>query len=625
MCSAGISLVLLIFPVASTLAAGSKAKFTEQARFTDTLSLLSRLGRNPNGFNLLMQSTASAVGTGGTAATGGDVSSLDLGHLGVGETVPGSDAAADAVSDSIRSLFNLTQQADVAKVAKQTNVAKPPAAAVVRPALRKASPPKAKAKAAVAAPVTKKSSELKAKVVAARAPAKVSAPKQAVKLAPRKDSVRKATLANVQHPSPSQSHATVAETKKTAPVAAVTHAPKMSKPHKQVVVARAAPKKTSAVSVTLAPKQASKHIAPVAVVKPRQALVKPRRAAKVHTTKAAKISKVIAAKAPVKTSNGDVKPLSHVQSVAHRAELDEISEQNMLVRRAREAEARRVKEEEARRERELENEVSALKAQLATTMPPAKVSVPEVKEVKKLAVAQAKTKVVEAVRLPHVTQAAAAQAPKVLTTTEMTMTMVPQAAAVPQSNADETPPGGSVSFFGSIGHWFHTLFFGPDPVPAPVPTLPPPLPDPDAGRPPFSRQDVEKNAVSAHDDGLSDMAIEDDWSNKEQEDISFIDRMKREDRAIRLDAETPRKPSLPAPSNYRHDSGSTHISNFWGTLAEEDADIESALEQDGDDLSEYERLKKLQDAKVVASVSEISGAVGDHLALERRRHLRTSP
>lgn len=203
-------------------------------------------------------------------------------------------------------------------------------------------------------------------------------------------------------------------------------------------------------------------------------------------------------------------------------------------------------------------------------------------------------------------------------TEELTMTMVPAGSAKFQTQqsilAEPLPSDG---FFGSMGHFFHRVLFGVDPVVAPPPTQAPPV-DPNAGRPAFSKQDIEKNAMSAHDDGLADVVIADDFARKEQEDISLIDRVKREDRALRIDAETPQRPSMPAPANFKHESGSTHISSFWGTLAEEDGDIEAALTQDGDDLTEYERLRKLQDEKVRSSVSEITGPLGEHLALERR-------
>jgi len=119
-------------------------------------------------------------------------------------------------------------------------------------------------------------------------------------------------------------------------------------------------------------------------------------------------------------------------------------------------------------------------------------------------------------------------------------------------------------------------------------------------------------------DGWSDVSIADDFRRKEAEDISLIDQVKREDRALRIDAQTPQRPAMPAPTNFQHDKGSTHISNFWGTLEEEDADIESALTNNEDDLTEYERLRKLQDEKVRSSVSEINGPSGQHLAMERR-------
>merc|ERR1719201_1070884 len=134
-----------------------------------------------------------------------------------------------------------------------------------------------------------------------------------------------------------------------------------------------------------------------------------------------------------------------------------------------------------------------------------------------------------------------------------------QAVAVTQEPAvAEAAPSAPLGFWASIGHWFHTLWFGPDPAPVLVAPSPPPPADPNAGRPPFSRQDIEHTADAAHEDGLADAPIADEWMRKEKEDISFIDQVKREDRALRLDAETPKKPALPAPVNFRHDKGSTH-------------------------------------------------------------------
>jgi len=225
--------------------------------------------------------------------------------------------------------------------------------------------------------------------------------------------------------------------------------------------------------------------------------------------------------------------------------------------------------------------------------------------------------VVPAVTTPSVAPATAAVAPAAV----LTMTMVPQKAPaapvtseIQEDALTEQAPAGS--FFGSVGHWFHSLFFTEQVQQAPPPTQAP-APDPDAGRPPFSKQDIERTYSSAHEDMWADIAISDDFARKENEDIAFIDTVKREDRDMRLDAQTPSRPSMPAPANFQHDSGSTHISNFWGTLADEDADIEDALAQDGDDLTEYERLRKLQDAKVKQSVGEIT-RMSDHLAIERR-------
>jgi hypothetical protein len=159
------------------------------------------------------------------------------------------------------------------------------------------------------------------------------------------------------------------------------------------------------------------------------------------------------------------------------------------------------------------------------------------------------------------------------------------------------------------------MFVG-TPPPAPVPVQLPPV-DPNAGRPPFSTQNIEKTARSTHDDGLADVFIEDDFVRKEREDVALVESVKREDRALRLDAQTPKKPSMPAPANYQHSLGSPHVSSFWGTLADEDGDIENAVSSDNYDLEEYERLKRLQDEKISTAVHAISAHLHGRLGKDR--------
>ena len=65
----------------------------------------------------------------------------------------------------------------------------------------------------------------------------------------------------------------------------------------------------------------------------------------------------------------------------------------------------------------------------------------------------------------------------------------PKADAAPEPQAFR----GS-SFLASVSHWFHSMFVG-TPPPAPVPVQLPPV-DPNAGRPPFSTQNIEKTARS---------------------------------------------------------------------------------------------------------------------------------
>jgi len=119
-------------------------------------------------------------------------------------------------------------------------------------------------------------------------------------------------------------------------------------------------------------------------------------------------------------------------------------------------------------------------------------------------------------------------------------------------------------------------------------------------------------------DQLADVSIHDAWVDQEAKDAEVVDFVKREDRALRFEAQTPKeKPHLPAPTNFKNDAGSTHISSFWQKLADEDEGIEDALQQGGEDVTEYARLVDEQDEKVASAVSELSGPSGETLAIGR--------
>ena len=77
----------------------------------------------------------------------------------------------------------------------------------------------------------------------------------------------------------------------------------------------------------------------------------------------------------------------------------------------------------------------------------------------------------------------------------------PKAEAAPEPQAFR----GS-SFFGSVSHWFHSMFDS-TPPPAPVPVQLPPV-DPNAGRPPFSTQNIEKTARSLNTPSSTEKSME---------------------------------------------------------------------------------------------------------------------
>lgn len=713
-----ISLVLLVVLPAGALATGVKRRLAGQARFTDTLSLLSKLNQNPYALNQALPSapiSLSQAHSGAGAASGtSDATGLEaFSGLGGGQAATvGSDAAADAVSDSIKNLFNLPDQAAPSIASKAAAVKPKQAAKAARsstPSVPKASPPHvvkqaqppapkhsvappvAKPRTATPVATPKKAVVPTVKVAQATKPkpasvpkvakaiaslpkptpahvAKASAPKQVpaemAKSPPKpKAKAKAAPAASQPKPVPAKKSSTLpaataaAPTKKApAPqktaakkifsmVAKVVHAPTqkaqmpaVAKPQTPVAAkpvvakpevpkAKAAPadtqKETAAMKSReaeleaevseLKAKIAKEASAPKA--KPAPAEVTPAVPIKQHTVQPVVAPKPPRTESPALPQHAPTPPtkstgLAHVNTAVSK-EVVSTAETRSEV-------------EDSSDDFDGDYEGFSLASPSTKLLPPLyRAEAPAVTEapavMKKAEAAQVAPVVVASQKAPVVTEPAPTTVPAQAAQAEpMAMTMVPESAEVtvaPQVSVAN--PGQPISFFTSVGHWFHNFFLGPDPPAPPVPTQAP-APDPNAGRPPFSKQDIEHTALSAKEDGLSDVAIEDDFANKVAEDESHIDRIKREDRALRLEAETPKKPSMPAPANFQHDSGSTHISNFWGTLADEDADIERALAQDGDDLSEYERLRKLQDAKVVASVSEITGPLGSHLAIERR-------
>lgn len=714
----------------------SKRRLEGQARYTDTFSLLKKLNSNPYAFNQAFSAAPVSLSQqqkGGAKQAGGDVAGLGA-LLGTTESVAtvGSDAAADAVTDSIKDLFDLDD-----KPAKASDASAPKAPAVAKTAAAP-SAPKPKATPASKLEVTK--SKTVAKVpAAASAPKPKAPPASKPEVAKTKTGAKSPAAPSASKPkAPTATKPAVLKSKKVAKIPAAPSAKKTqaskAMPAAKAMVPKAPPKAPPApkAATKASPKAAPKApVMPKALLQSQPPKAPPMPVTKPQPAKAPQAPKPVVRKAPVTVpaAKPKAKPATITAAAQKVAAVKPPAiKQKTTVAKASAAPSpkpapkkvvamvvSKIDEKTAAmtREAQLEAEISALKGKLAQTAtpPPKTPQVVKVAPAKKEAVAkaviepapvvekavaktapvvktnpQAKPVVKEAAQVkPAVekassslamasvssglagksvnsaraveesdelvgnfeapaTSASAAPVVKDLVAVvapasklepakvaaketptaapapeELTMTMVPEASAVHKvEQAVSTEPIRGSSLFGSIGHFFHRIFLGADPVVAPVAPTQAPVEDPNAGRPAFSRQDIERTATSAADDGLSSVSIADDFKRKEAEDISLIDRVKREDRALRIDAETPQKPAMPAPAAFVHDKGSTHISSFWGALEEEDGDIEQALTENGDDLTEYERLRKLQDERVQSSVSEISGPHGQHLALERR-------
>jgi len=199
--------------------------------------------------------------------------------------------------------------------------------------------------------------------------------------------------------------------------------------------------------------------------------------------------------------------------------------------------------------------------------------------------------------------------------TVLTMTMVPSVASAPEPlmSNEIAPKAGLLS---SLLSGISNLFFGAAPKPAPEPVL-------NLNQVKTSKQDFAGTAEATFEDSLYNVDIHDAWADQEKDDDAQVEWVKREDRALRVDAQTSKaKPSVPV--NSRNDKGSIHIAGFWRQLEKEDSGISAALKEVGDDgdLREYGRLVDLQDAKVAAEVTNLMGPAGKKLEVERRNRKR---
>jgi len=116
-------------------------------------------------------------------------------------------------------------------------------------------------------------------------------------------------------------------------------------------------------------------------------------------------------------------------------------------------------------------------------------------------------------------------------------------------------------------------------------------------------QSAEDTARQAFEDGNRIVSIGDAWGRREDEDSSTEEKLKGEDRFLRMTAETP---LAPQPVENAHRNGA-RASGFWGELESEDADIQTALADDRD-LTRYQQLTHVQDEQVGNAVKQLDKA-----------------
>jgi len=614
------ALVFLSFGVPCALAAGTQRRFTSESKFTDALSVLSRMTANPSSLSIALDqagSRASNVFASGNAAGVGGAESATI----------GSDAAADALTNSIGSLFedDVPNAMGFKKTAAEATVPKAPTV------------PMASASKAPVALKVEASKALKVNAPPPPAGPKTKAPQAPKVKAQPAPPVRKGNVPQAP-PAPK------------ANVPKVTQAP----PAPKATVPKAPSAVPKAIDGTKRVVPATKHSEHSPHPKLAATSVHPgtaKKQVKAAMSKHSMMSKSVQVGKPQVAKPKPTLSKKSGSATKHTSGIGQLQPKGSI------------------KVEELEAEVSALKAKLVTVKPlkgtlppphqpaapPTIVSAATV-VAKKLSAAPPPVAVngpVAANRQPAVSSRVAALSPvtrhggvvleasegqavpaehatvspskaptpvQLPTSSVLSMTMVPIAAVAPASLTAASGPQ-STSFFAAVSDWLRTMFEG-RPLPAPLPAQLSP-PDPNAGRPAFSTQNIAQTARSTYEDGLADVAIEDEFAQREREDAALVETVKREDRSLRLDAETPRKPSMPAPANYQHSLGSPHVSSFWGTLAEEDADIANAVSRDDYDLTEYERLTALQDDKVLTAANAINAHLGGRLGKARQAFRNT--
>lgn len=135
----------------------------------------------------------------------------------------------------------------------------------------------------------------------------------------------------------------------------------------------------------------------------------------------------------------------------------------------------------------------------------------------------------------------------------------------------------------------------------------------------WTKQDVNRTARWAREEQEHIIAIQDPWSQKEQEDAEQLDQIRAEDASERERAKTIDRPTSLSNEEIKEHQG-IKASNFWASLESEDTDMEKTLKQ-SDDLVAYARLLDAQNQRVAKASAELgSEELAVHSAQTRARH-----
>jgi len=140
----------------------------------------------------------------------------------------------------------------------------------------------------------------------------------------------------------------------------------------------------------------------------------------------------------------------------------------------------------------------------------------------------------------------------------------------------------------------------------------------------------QRTAREAVEEMSHPVLIGDAFSALEAEDANAEDSLRSWDHGLKVMTENRPEPAKPSPGMGIDPvtNGASDASSFWNTMANEDEELESSLNENSKDLSKYEKITHLQDvqmAGVTARSAADPKADGATVRMQRLLHRKPDP